>query len=88
MCLIELPPRHSHIASWEPLGKPENTTSTQETHKHNQEESMADQHPRAKLWRGDGADLSTTQISDNKHHFRAIKLSRAGKLSTINSIQV
>lgn len=86
MCLIEPPPsRHSHSASWEPLRKPENTASTQETHKHNQEERMADQHPRAKLWRGDGADLSTARISDKKHHFLFIKLWRAGKLSCINS---
>lgn len=43
MCLID--PFHSHNASWEPLRKPENTASTQETHKHNQAEGMAYQHP-------------------------------------------
>lgn len=43
MCLID--PFHSHNASWEPLRKPENTATTQETHKHNQAEGMAYQHP-------------------------------------------
>lgn len=42
-CLID--PFHSHNASWEPLRKPENTATTQETHKHNQAEGMAYQHP-------------------------------------------